>query len=739
MPAALNRFLSASGATAVVLAVLSACGGGDGGSDPAPVTPAPMLAAPSLGFTAPGQTVELANYIRTGRYSLPVNAGANKLAEEASGITYNKDTDTLFVVGDGGTAVVQVTKQGVLVDSMAFGVEPSGSTDPVINDPEGIAYIGGGKFVVVEERLRQFNEFTYVAGGTLQSAALRRVKLGTTIGNIGIEGLSFDPQTSGFVAVKESGPLGVFQSTVNFATGTASNGSPTTENATNLFDPALLGLTALNDVFALSNVLPTTAGDVGQLLVLSAPDGRVVQVDRAGRVVSSLNVGATAQNEGMVMDNQRALYVVSEIGGGTGKPEMLVYAPTTSAAAVGAASNLYLTFAQAITAGTGNLTLSNGAGDTRTIAITDAAQVRISGATLTVNPTADLLPGGTYSVTYAAGLVRDAAGNGAAAVSDVNTLKFTVAGTVDTSAPLLANSSPADNAVNVPVGAIRLSFNEAVVAGTGNIVIGSASDTRTIAVTDTTQVTFDGNVATVNPATPLKAGTAYNVQLASGVIRDVAGNAYAGITNATTLNFSTAAALPTTLAAGDVAFIGANADATDAFAFVLLKPITAGTTIGFTDRDLAAGGFPASGESAYVWTAGSDLAVGTIVTIQPDNTTPIASTGSVMGAGGGISQTAETIYAFQGSIDGLGATTAGAITVTRHLAAINVGGAAAGVIPAELTSANASISFPLDNVLYTGSRDLSDLPAFIARIRNTANYGGSDTVAFPLTNGSLFP
>ena len=34
------------------------------------------------------------------------------LAQEASAVTYNWDTDTLFVVGDGGTSVVQVSKTG---------------------------------------------------------------------------------------------------------------------------------------------------------------------------------------------------------------------------------------------------------------------------------------------------------------------------------------------------------------------------------------------------------------------------------------------------------------------------------------------------------------------------------------------------------------------------------------------------------------------------------------------------
>ncbi|NJM43968.1 MAG: nuclease, partial [Brachymonas sp.] len=193
------------------------------------------------------------------------------------------------------------------------------------DDPEGLTYIGGGKFVLAEERNRVLNEFTYTAGttmpaNTLTAAEVRTVKLGTTIGNIGIEGLSFDPLTNGFIVVKESGPSGVFQTTVNFAAGTASNGSATATDSINLFTPTLAGLTAINDVFSMSNILTTTAPDLSHILLLSAPDGKIVKMDRTGRIVGTLVVGSTAQNEGMTMDAAGNIYVVSEQGGGSGRP-----------------------------------------------------------------------------------------------------------------------------------------------------------------------------------------------------------------------------------------------------------------------------------------------------------------------------------------------------------------------------------------------------------------------------------
>ena len=717
---------------ALISVGLAACGG-SGGDAPL------ALATPTLSFTDPQSTYDLANYTQSGRYRLPVGTGSNLLAEEASGVTFNKDTGTLFVVGDGGTAVVQVSKTGALIDSMTLAADVTKPQGTYFYDPEGIAYLGGGKFALVEERSRQVNEFTYVPNTTLGGAGVRMVKIGTTIGNIGIEGLSFDPLTGGFVAVKESGPSGVFQTGINFGAGTATNGSPTLENATNLFTPTLTGLTAHNDIHALSNTVPSTAPDHAHLLILSAPDGKVVKIDRAGNIHSTLPVSSIAQNEGLTMDSSGNIYVVSEIGGGPGSPEMVVYSPTTSKTAVGVRSNLYLSFNQTVSAGTGVIVLSNGTGDTRSIAVSDTAQVKISGTKVTINPSTDLFAGSPYSVTWAAGVFKDASGANAPAITGTSELAFTTAGLVDTTAPTLVSAAPAAGTTGVTSSRIVLTFNEPVTAGTGNLTLSNgAGDTRTIPIGDATQVTVSGNTANINPSADLLRGFTYNLQFPAGVIKDTSGNPFAGITNATTLAFTTAAAPPSILAAGDLLFLAANADAVDAIAFVLLKPIGAGTAIGFSDRDyVTATGMPATGEAAYVWTADVAYPAGTIITIQTDLLTPVASKGSIQGKGGGLSTSAETIYAFQGTITDLTPNSAGAITVDRFLAALNLG-TAAGAIPAELVTAGAYLSFAQDNVKYNGSLDRSDLTAFANRVKNAANWVADDVTAYPLTAGSLF-
>ncbi|WP_079204027.1 cadherin domain-containing protein [Pseudomonas sp. CC6-YY-74] len=136
---------------------------------------------------------------------------------------------------------------------------------------------------------------------------------------------------------------------------------------------------------------------------------------------------------------------------------------------------------------------------------------------------------GIDALTLNGGILQDAAGNAASlshgAVADNSSYL------VDTTAPTLSSSSPADNATAVAVGSnIVLTFSEAVVAGSGDIVISDGvDDMRTISVTDATQVTISGNQVTINPSTDLAAGRAYDVTLASGVLTDAAGNAFAGV------------------------------------------------------------------------------------------------------------------------------------------------------------------------------------------------------------------
>ena len=115
----------------------------------------------------------------------------------------------------------------------------------------------------------------------------------------------------------------------------------------------------------------------------------------------------------------------------------------------------------------------------------------------------------------------------------------------DTIAPTLVSSSPADNGTVAYANIgndLTLTFSEAVKKGTGFITLYKADGTsvETFDVSSSSLVTgWNGSTLTINPTASLLAGTGYYVNIAATAVKDLAGNAYAGIADATTFNFVT--------------------------------------------------------------------------------------------------------------------------------------------------------------------------------------------------------
>jgi uncharacterized delta-60 repeat protein len=112
-------------------------------------------------------------------------------------------------------------------------------------------------------------------------------------------------------------------------------------------------------------------------------------------------------------------------------------------------------------------------------------------------------------------------------------LKFLSATLPDTATPLISIFSPADAATGVAVGSnITVTFNEAIQKGTGNIEIRQGSATGTLvesfAAATSTRLTFSGSTLTIDPTSDLANSTQYFVTFASGSVRDLANNNYAG-------------------------------------------------------------------------------------------------------------------------------------------------------------------------------------------------------------------
>ena len=125
---------------------------------------------------------------------------------------------------------------------------------------------------------------------------------------------------------------------------------------------------------------------------------------------------------------------------------------------------------------------------------------------------------------------------------------YTLGAANNLSTPVISTFSPADNATGIELDAnIVLTFDEIVDVESGNIKIFKSDGTEvtSIDVTDS-QVTGTGTAQiTINPTSDLEENTQYYITIDSGAFNDVRDAAYTGISDSTTLNFTTKNTAPT--------------------------------------------------------------------------------------------------------------------------------------------------------------------------------------------------
>ena len=235
-------------------------------------------------------------------------------------------------------------------------------------------------------------------------------------------------------------------------------------------------------------------------------------------------------------------YTVAFGGGNcSGAPNPVSFTPADNSTNVNIADNLTIEFDEDIqkgSAGTIQIIRTSDSAVFETFAI-GSGLVTVSGDTVTINPTSNLLAGVAYHVIISSGYIENLSGNDWAGISTSTDWNFT---TLDNVAPnCTVTLSPLDNATGVGLNAnLVMSCNENVQAGTGNIIIThtGVGTFESIPIGDP-RVTFSGSTVTINPTGTFASLTGYHVTLAAGVIEDISGNDFAGILNATDWNFMT--------------------------------------------------------------------------------------------------------------------------------------------------------------------------------------------------------
>lgn len=228
----------------------------------------------------------------------------------------------------------------------------------------------------------------------------------------------------------------------------------------------------------------------------------------------------------------------------------------------------------------------------------------------------------------------------------------------DETPPVIASTDPADDSAGIyPGTSLTANFSEDIaLTGVGTITITDDDDgsgTQTINLPNASVVTVSGATLIINPASNLEFGTNYSVQISADAITDLAEtpNAFAGIADSTTWNFSTAAldGSPPVLAAVD------PFDPADGAVDVLLNSIlsvtfdedilvnSSATQVLFEeDFESDNGGFTASG-SPNDWAHGtpnSDNNAGLILTTGNGGSANCWATN--LGTGGSSSGTIDT-------------------------------------------------------------------------------------------------
>lgn len=210
----------------------------------------------------------------------------------------------------------------------------------------------------------------------------------------------------------------------------------------------------------------------------------------------------------------------------------------------------------AIKAGSGYITISNGLGDTRRIAVNDSRQVKFPAEqrnTVMINPLVDLWPRSEYTLSVDPGALTDLVGDSYSiadeyVVSEYGSYFNTVV--ADTSPPLALSGSYSEQSGVISQGAgryISAAFNEALEIGNGNLTISNGlGDNHIIAINDTSQVMhYDGYASLeINIKQNLLPNTRYFVLADKGILTDRFGNPFAGVNSPDSFSFTTGPIAP---------------------------------------------------------------------------------------------------------------------------------------------------------------------------------------------------
>jgi len=213
---------------------------------------------------------------------------------DLSGITYNHDSNTFYMIRNNATRIWEVDTSYNLIRI----IQPTGS----FGDSEDIVYLGDNEYAIVSEEGILY--IGTIAPGTTDTtvdpATFQAVTFATNGGNQGPEGVAYDPDSEMFYVVKEENPRKLY----SFPRPPAGTSSVT---AIEPYDAQVLPMPRLTQ--DMSGVLFNR--ETGRLIILSHRDHRAVDLDLDATVHGILDF-PRSQHEGIAFDGDGNLHIVGE-------------------------------------------------------------------------------------------------------------------------------------------------------------------------------------------------------------------------------------------------------------------------------------------------------------------------------------------------------------------------------------------------------------------------------------------
>ena len=210
----------------------------------------------------------------------------------------------------------------------------------------------------------------------------------------------------------------------------------------------------------------------------------------------------------------------------TTPPTIATLNPTDEATGVLTYANLSATFNEGIQKGTGNITLKKTAdnSEVETFDVATSPRITVSGATLTIDPTANLAFATGYYVQIAPAAIQDLSGNSFAGIADSTTWNFTTTSSIPVLNPSFQTPVLGDNAdaVGAPTGWTATSPGGFSTWNPPDTIFAGAAGNGTPTGADGSQIyNFYHNAGASarlyqNTTAPLTAGMTYTLTVAIG-------------------------------------------------------------------------------------------------------------------------------------------------------------------------------------------------------------------------------